>query len=75
MNKKAKHNRVAIFTAFLLLAAGALHAATQWYAVCESGHLFWTGSDRSSYGDASRDAVAHDKETHGGAKTAAVLSH
>lgn len=46
-----------------------------WYASCEAGHAYWSGSDKDSYQEAKADADEHDKNQHGGTRTAVVLSH
>ena len=46
-----------------------------WYAACETGHPFWSGSDRDTYPAAVGDASTHDATNHHGTQTAAVLNH
>lgn len=55
-------------------AFGALSPNTSWYAACQSGHAFWAGADRNSYGAAQADATAHDRARHGGSSTAVVIN-
>lgn len=45
-----------------------------WHAVCDVVHPFWTGPVRHTPHQANRDAHTHDISTHGGERTAVVIS-
>jgi hypothetical protein len=49
-------------------------ASSNFWAVCGSGHAFWSSPDHTSYDDARDTAATHDQQRHNGQPFAIVFN-